>query len=122
MGIENVNYLRLKRYIHIMRTKQVHELLIQEDKIVNCIFCPKQIQDPGRPKRYFCCDSMRLIKDGYIVCKNCGQVHDEHFASEYIYFYESRHRIRKKSACSSEFPMNVCKILWRGGSLVMTSI
>ena len=36
-----------------MCTKQVHELLIQNDNAVNCIFCSKQIQDPGRPKRYF---------------------------------------------------------------------
>ena len=53
-----------------MCNKEVHELLIQESHI-NCIFCNKQIQDPGKPKRYFCCDSMRLIKDDFIVCKNC---------------------------------------------------
>ena len=44
-----------------MCTKQVHELLIQNDNAVNCIFCSKQIQDPGRPKRYFCCHSMSEI-------------------------------------------------------------
>ena len=41
---------------------------------------------------------MRLIKDGFIVCKNCGQVHDEYFSSEYVDFYENRHRIKRKSA------------------------
>ena len=80
-----------------MCTKEVHELLIQEDNIVNCIFCSKKSQDPVRPERYFCCDSMKLIKDGYLVCKNCAKVHDEYFASEYVDFYENRHRIRKKS-------------------------
>ena len=79
-----------------MCNKEVHELLMHEDQ-VNCIFCNKQIQDPGKPRRYFCCDSMRLIKDGFIVCKNCGQVHDEYFAPEYFDFYGNRHRIRKKS-------------------------
>ena len=49
-----------------MCNEEVHELLIQESHI-NCIFCNKQIQDPGKPKRYFCCDSMRLIKDGFTV-------------------------------------------------------
>ena len=49
-----------------MCNKEVHELFIQEGQI-NCIFCNKQIQDPGKPKRYFCCDSMRLIKDDFIV-------------------------------------------------------
>ena len=61
-----------------MCNKEVHEIFIQEGQ-VNCIFCNKQIQDPGKPKRYFCCDSMRLIKDDFIVCKNCGQVHDQYF-------------------------------------------
>ena len=41
---------------------------------------------------------MRLIKDGFIVCKNCGQVHDKYFPSEYIDFYENRHKIKRKSA------------------------
>ena len=79
-----------------MCNKEVHELLMHEG-LVKCIFCNKQIQDPGKPRRYFCCDSMRLIKDGFIVCKNCGQVHDEYFAPEYFDFYGNRHRIRKKS-------------------------
>ena len=58
-----------------MCNKEVHELLIQEVQ-VNCIFCNKQIQDPCKPRRYFCCDCMRLIKDDLLVCENCGQVHD----------------------------------------------
>ena len=40
---------------------------------------------------------MRLIKDGFIVCKNCGQVHDYLTADEYVDFYENRHRIKRKS-------------------------
>ena len=62
--------------------------VIQNDNDVNCIFCNKQIQDPGKPKRYFCCDSMRLIKDGYTVCKNCRKVPDEYFATKCVDFYE----------------------------------
>ena len=75
---------------------EVHELLIQED-YVNCIFCNEQIQDPGKPERDFCCDSTRLIKDNFVVCKNCGQVHDYLMADEYIDFYENRYRIKRKS-------------------------
>ena len=52
-----------------MCTKQVHELLIQNDNAVNGIFCSKQIQDPGRPNRYFCCDSMSEIH----LAINCTQ-------------------------------------------------
>ena len=69
-----------------MCNKEAHELLVQEGQ-VNCIFCNKQIQDPGRPKRYFCCGSMRLIKDDFIVCKNGGEVH----VPEYFDFYGNRH-------------------------------
>ena len=79
-----------------MCNKEVHELLIQKGQ-VNCIFCNKQIQDLGKPRQYFCCDFMRLIKDGFTVCKNCGQVHGQYFSSEYIDFYENRHRIKRKS-------------------------
>ena len=78
-----------------MCNKEVHELLIQEGQ-VNCIFCNKQIQDPGKSRPYFCCDSMRLIKDDFIVCKNCGQVHDQYFSSEYIDFSENRYRMKRK--------------------------
>ena len=80
----------------MMCNKEVHELLIQEGQ-VNCIFCNEQIQDPGKLERDFCCDSMRLIKDNFLVCKNCGQVHDYLSADEYIDFYETRYRIKRKS-------------------------
>ena len=79
-----------------MCNKEVHEIFIEES-YVNCIFCNKQIQDPGKPRRYFCYDSMRLIKEDSIVCKNCGEVHDQYFSSEYIGFYENRYRIKRKS-------------------------
>ena len=79
-----------------MCNKEVHELLIQED-YVKRVFCDKQIQNPGKPRRYFCCDSMRLIKDNFLVCENCGQVHDYLTADEYIDFYENRYRIKSKS-------------------------
>ena len=34
-----------------MCTEEIHQMLIQEEDAVNCIFCCKQIQDPGEPKR-----------------------------------------------------------------------
>ena len=40
---------------------------------------------------------MKLVKDGYLVCINCGQVHKYLTADEYVDFYENRHKIRKKS-------------------------
>ena len=40
---------------------------------------------------------MKLVKDGYLVCINCGQVHDYLTADKYVDFYENRHKIRKGS-------------------------
>ena len=39
---------------------------------------------------------MKLVKEGYLVCINCGQIHDYLTADEYVDFYENRHRIRKR--------------------------
>ena len=40
---------------------------------------------------------MKLVKDGDLVCINCGQVHDYLTADEYVDIYENRHKIRKTS-------------------------
>ena len=40
---------------------------------------------------------MKLVKEGCLVCINCGQVYDYLTADEYVDFYENRHKIRKKS-------------------------
>ena len=37
----------------VMCTEEIHQMLIHEEDAINCIFCNKQIQDPGKPKRYF---------------------------------------------------------------------
>ena len=91
-----------------MLTEEMHQMLNQEEDAINCNFCCKQIQDPGKPERYFCCSNMKLVRDGYLVCKNCGQVHDNLTADEYVDFYENRHRIRKKSVYHRKYHiMNV---------------
>ena len=46
-----------------MCTEKIHQMLIQEEDAINCIFCCKQIQDPSKPKRSFCCSNMNIIKD-----------------------------------------------------------
>ena len=73
-----------------MCTEEIHQMLIQEEDAINRIFCCKQIQDPGKPKRYFCCSNMKLVKEGYLVFINCGQVHDYLTADEYVDFYDNR--------------------------------
>ena len=90
-----------------MCTEEIHQMLIQDEDAINCIFCCKQIQDPGKPKRYFCCSNMKLVKDGYLVCINCGQVHDYLTADEYVDFYENRHKGRKRSVYHRKYIINV---------------
>ena len=67
-----------------MCTEEIHQMLVQNEDAINWIFCCKQISN------------MKLVKDGYLVCINCGQVHDYLTAGEYVDFYENRHKIRKK--------------------------
>ena len=80
-----------------------HDLLIEEYGVVNCIFCSKQIQDPGKPQRCVRCSNMKLIRDKHLVCINCGQVHDEYFPPEYVNLYENRHKITRKSVYHRQY-------------------
>ena len=61
-------------------------LYLHEDGYIECPFCDKQIQRPS-PHKYTCC----------LVCKSCGSVHGYKPATEYIDFYESRYKIKRKS-------------------------
>ena len=49
------------KYNIVMCDKEFHELLIQESHI-NCIFCNKQIQDPGKPQRLYETDQRRFYR------------------------------------------------------------
>ena len=75
--------------------KEIHLELIKDDHI-QCPFCFEHLVE-AKSIRMRCCKNMKLIKDKLLVCKNCGQVHDEYFSSEYIDFYENRHKIKRKS-------------------------
>ena len=50
---------------------------------------------------------MTLVKDGCLVCINCGQVYDYLTADEYVDFYENRHKIRKGSVYHRKYHINV---------------
>ena len=50
---------------------------------------------------------MTLVKDGCLVCINCGQVYDYLTADEYVDFYENRHKIRKGSLYHRKYHINV---------------
>ena len=72
-------------------------LYLHEDGYIECPFCDKQIQRPS-PHKHTCCSSAEIINDNNcLVCKSCGSVHGYKPATEYIDFYESRYKIKRKS-------------------------
>ena len=77
-----------------MSCKEFHK--ITEDSI--CPFCDERLNDIS-PQKEQCCDNMYVVKDisEMNVCKSCGSVHGYGNAEEYVDFYKSRHRIRRKS-------------------------
>ena len=77
--------------------EEFHETLKLEENI-NCPFCDEQLNDIS-PQIEQCCDKMSIIRDlsEMNVCQSCGCVYGYDIVKEYVDFYESRHRIRRKS-------------------------
>ena len=77
--------------------EDLHETLMLE-KNINCLCCDEQLNDIS-PKKEQCCDKMSVMKDisEMNVCTSCGSVYGYGNAEEYVDFYKSRHRIRRKS-------------------------
>ena len=62
-----------------MCTKEIHQKLIQEeDAVIFASFVPSRYKIQVGLRGIFAA----ILWDGYLVCKNYGQVHDEYFASE----------------------------------------
>ena len=79
-----------------MECENIHEFLLKQENLVQCPFCDKQME-VIKSVETKCCARSNITADGYLVCKNCGQVHHYLTAEEFVDFYENRHRIRKKS-------------------------
>ena len=75
--------------------EDLHEILMTEENIT-CPFCDEQLNDIS-PKIEQCCDEMSIIRDLSDVCESCGSVYGYGNAEEYVDFYQSRHKIRRKS-------------------------
>ena len=69
-----------------------------KNEYIFCPFCDEQLNDIS-PKKEQCCDNMSVMKDisEMNVCSSCGSVYGYSDASEYVDFYKSRHRMRRKS-------------------------
>ena len=77
--------------------EDLHETIMLQENIM-CPFCDEQLNDIS-PQKEQCCDNMSVVKDisEMNVCTSCGSVHGYGNAEEYIDFYKSRYKIRRKS-------------------------
>ena len=63
-----------------------------------CPFCDQQLNQSNLVTPGACCGNQDLIEVDYrILCRSCGQTHNETFAQEWVNFHENRYRIYKKS-------------------------
>ena len=84
----------------------IHDYL-KESEVV-CPFCDEKIEDSNKkPKDDECCDNQEVITtDGMQVCRSCGIVQGYNIASEYVDFYENRHRFIRKSVYNRKYHVN----------------
>ena len=89
----------------------IHDYL-KESEVV-CPFCDEKIEDSNKkPKDDECCDNQEVITtDGMQVCRSCGIVQGYNIASEYVDFYENRHRFIRKSVYNRKYHVNNNNIL-----------
>ena len=92
--------------------KELHDELKESGDIV-CPFCDQKLEDSNEKpqdrlvKYYSCCDNQYIINDdGMSVCLSCGIVQGYNIASEYVDFYENRHRFIRKSVYHREYHIN----------------
>jgi len=86
--------------------KELHDEL-KESEEISCPFCDKILDSDNKPKNDLCCDNQYIIDDGGMsVCQSCGVVQGYEYVKEYVDFYKSRHRIRRKSVYHREYHIN----------------
>ena len=92
--------------------KELHYELVESGEI-SCPFCDQNLEDSNekpqdRLVKYFsCCDDQYIINDdGMLACLSCGIVQGYELASEYVNFYENRHKLKRKSVYHREYHIN----------------
>ena len=75
---------------------EIQNEMIKMDYI-DCQFCDQQLQQPSTI--YLTCYSKQdmINNKGANICRNCSTVNSYGIASEYVHFYENKHRFVKKS-------------------------
>ena len=85
----------------------LHENLIESGDIV-CSSCDFQLTYvKQKPLRYDCCESPEIINDNLmLVCRSCGIVQGYDSSTEYVDFYENRHKMKRKSIYYRKYHIN----------------
>ena len=90
----------------------LHESLIESGDVV-CPFCDFQLtyvkQKPQdcTAKYDLCCDCQEIINNnGMLVCLSCGIVQRYESSTEYVDFYENRHKMKRKSVYHRKYHIN----------------
>ena len=90
----------------------LHESLIESGDIV-CPFCHFQLiyvkQKPQdcTAKYDLCCDCQEIINNnGMLVSLSCGIVQRYESSTEYVDFYENRHKMKRKSVYHRKYHIN----------------
>ena len=90
----------------------LHESLIESGDIV-CPFCNKKLEDSNeKPQDSLTkfdsyCVSQEIIRDnGMVVCRSCGSVHRCETSTEYVDFYENKHKMKRKSVYHRKYHIN----------------
>ena len=83
----------------------IHDGFVDSGEIY-CPFCDKKLQD-YLIKNEPCCDFPDIINDnGRLVCLKCAVVKGYKTTSEYIDFYEKRHKLKRKSVYQRKYYLN----------------
>ena len=91
---------------------EIHISLVDIGKI-SCPFCNEKLEDDEKlqdclvKERDLCCDCQDIINyNGMLVCRSCGIVQKYESSTEYVDFYENRHKMKRKSVYHRKYHIN----------------
>ena len=89
----------------------LHDSLVDIGEI-SCPFCNQNLDSNEKPqdrlvKYDLCCESPEIINDNLmLVCRSCGIVKGYETSTEYVDFYENRHKMKRKSVYHRKYHVN----------------
>ena len=85
-----------------MSCEKYHEELLNFEEEI-CPFCEKELYVNTEKTEQQCCNRPEIVYGSSIVCKNCGSVLGYKQITEFIDFYENKHRFYRKSVYQRKY-------------------